>query len=74
MSNGCKHNEYTEGQRLGTKTSQVLQVIKDAVVSPTYAEIGIKVGLNKSGVAYHVGVLKDAGLVNNKPSSARTTK
>ncbi len=74
MTNGRKPDEYTDQQRLGSKSLAVLKAFKESAIPLTYTEVGGKVGLGKSGVAYHINILKSLTLIENKPYSPRSTK
>lgn len=61
---------------ISARTIEVFNLIKQVIITtgcpPTYEEIGDALGLTKSDAFYHVGILKEFGLLNSKYYSPRS--
>ena len=54
--------------------SHIISHTAAAGYPPTLAEIGDAVGLDAPGVRYHLGLLRDAGLVTWRPRGVRSVR
>lgn len=55
---------------ISARTIEVFNLIRQVIITtnypPTYEEIGNALGLSRSDAFYHVGILKEFGLLNSK--------
>ena len=50
----------------------IAEFIQETGYAPSYDEIGARAGIAKSNVKYHLGVMREMGMINFVPGKGRT--